>query len=94
MEDSMTGVTIRRTVAISVLALSLTFAAAPAFAQSGSIKGKVTDDKDQPVPEATIALSSADKGGKPITTKTNKKGEYIQVGLSPGTTRSRSPRAS
>jgi tetratricopeptide (TPR) repeat protein len=80
----MTGATIRRSVAISVLALSLTFAAAPTFAQSGSIKGKVTDAQDQPVDGATIAFASTDKGGKPMTTKTNKKGEYLQVGLSPG----------
>ena len=80
----MTGATIRRTVAISVLSLGLLFAAAPARAQSGSIKGKVTDAQGNPVDGATIALESTDKGGKPITTKTNKRGEYMQVGLSPG----------
>lgn len=80
----MTGATIRRTVAISVLSLGLLFAAAPARAQSGSIKGKVTDAQGNPVEGATIALDSTDKGGKPITTKTNKRGEYMQVGLSPG----------
>ena len=80
----MTGATIRRTVAVSILALGLVFAAVPARAQSGSIKGKVTDAQGQPVEGATIALESTDKGGKPITTKTNKRGEYMQVGLSPG----------
>lgn len=80
----MTGATIRRTVAISVLALGLIVAAAPARAQSGSIKGKVTDAQGNPVDGATISLESADKGGKPIVTKTNKRGEYMQVGLSPG----------
>ena len=39
----MTGITIRRTVAICTLALGLACVAAPAFAQSGQIKGKVTD---------------------------------------------------
>jgi Tfp pilus assembly protein PilF len=80
----MTGATIRRTVAISVLALGLALVAAPAFAQSGQIKGKVTDAQDQPVEAATIFIENTDKGAKPITTKTNKKGEYIQVGLYPG----------
>ena len=80
----MTGATIRRSVAISVLSLGLLLAAAPARAQSGSIKGKVTDAQGNPVEGATIALESTDKGGKPIMTKTNKRGEYMQVGLSPG----------
>src|SRR4051795_9197509 len=80
----MTGATIRRTVAISCLAIGLALVAAPAFAQSGQIRGKVTDDKDQPVDAATIVIENTDKGAKPITTKTNKKGEYIQVGLYPG----------
>jgi Tfp pilus assembly protein PilF len=80
----MTGATIRRTVAISALALGLAFVAAPAFAQSGQIKGKVVDAQDQPVDGAVVSLENTDKGAKAITTKTNKKGEYIQVGLYPG----------
>src|SRR4051794_20170908 len=80
----MTGATIRRTVASCALALGLVFAASPGFAQSGQIKGKVTDAKDQPVDGATISIENTDKGAKAITTKTNKKGEYIQVGLYPG----------
>jgi tetratricopeptide (TPR) repeat protein len=80
----MTGATIRRSVAISLLALGLALAAAPAFAQSGQIRGKVTDAQDQPVDGATVLIENIDKGAKAISTKTNKKGEYIQVGLYPG----------
>ena len=80
----MTGATIRRWFAISVLAFSLALVGAPAFAQSGSIKGKVVDAQDQPVAGATVSLASVDKGGKPMQIKTDKKGEYMQVGLSPG----------
>ena len=80
----MTGATIRRAVAISFLALGLALVAAPAFAQSGQIRGKVIDAQDQTVDTATILIENTDKGAKPITTKTNKKGEYIQVGLYPG----------
>jgi len=80
----MTGATIRRAVAISFLALGLALVAAPAFAQSGQIRGKITDAQDQPVDGATVLIENVDKGAKPITTKTNKKGEYIQVGLYPG----------
>ena len=80
----MTGATIRRTVAISILALGLALVAVPAFPQSGQIRGKVLDAQDQPVDGATVLIENIDKGAKAITTKTNKKGEYIQVGLYPG----------
>jgi tetratricopeptide (TPR) repeat protein len=79
----MTGITIRRTVAICALAIGLASAAVPAFAQTGQIKGKVTDAQGNPVEGAIVSLQDLDKGGKPLTTKTNKKGEYMQVGLSP-----------
>ena len=78
----MTGMTIRRTIAICTLAFGLACIAVPAFAQ-GAIKGKVTDDQGNIVEGAAVAIENLDNGTKPVNTKTNKKGEYIQVGLSP-----------
>ena len=78
----MTGITIRRTVAICTLAFGLACIAAPAFAQTGQVKGKVSAD-GVVVEGATVAIENLDNGTKPVITKTNKKGEYIQVGLSP-----------
>jgi tetratricopeptide (TPR) repeat protein len=80
----MTGLTIRRTVAICTLAVGLASLAVPAFAQSGQIKGKVTDAQGALVEGAKVLIENLDTGSKPIETKTNKKGEYIQVGLYPG----------
>ncbi len=80
----MTGITIRRTVAVCTLALGLALVASPAAAQSGQIKGKVVDAQGNIVEGATISIENLDKGSKPLQTKTNKKGEYIQVGLYPG----------
>ena len=77
----MTGISIRRTATICTLALGL--AAAPAFAQSGQLKGKVSVDGVL-VEGATVEIQNLDNGAKPLTTKSNKKGEYIQVGLYPG----------
>jgi len=79
----MTGITIRRTVAICALAFGLASVAPPAFAQSGQIKGKVSAEGVL-VEGATVAIENLDKGAKALTTKTNKRGEYIQVGLYPG----------
>jgi tetratricopeptide (TPR) repeat protein len=60
-------------------------AAVPAFAQStGMVKGTVTDDKGQPVDGAKVTLEMVGGTGRKFETKTNKKGEYIQIGLASG----------
>ena len=60
-------------------------AAVPAFAQStGMIKGVVTDDKGQPVADAKVSIEMNGGTGRKFETKTNKKGEYIQIGLASG----------
>src|SRR6185503_6156335 len=76
-------ITIRRTVAMCTLAFGLASVAVPAFAQSGQIKGKVSANGEV-VEGAKVLIEKLDKGSKAIETKTNKKGEYIQVGLYPG----------
>lgn len=69
----------------SMLALGLVAAGSPALAQTtGTLKGKVVDGKGAPVDSAAVVIEF--KGG--ITLKrqitTNKRGEFIQVGLQPG----------
>ena len=48
------------------------------MAQTRSIKGKVTDDKDQPVADAQISIMGMDIT-RNFTVKTNKKGEYLYL---------------
>ena len=71
---------------VTAVALAFTFAAAtPAAAQTtGTIKGKVVDGKGQPVDKAAVTIEF--KGGTNMQreVKTNKRGEFIQVGLQPG----------
>jgi tetratricopeptide (TPR) repeat protein len=58
---------------------------APALAQStGMIKGKVVDGEGKPVEDAKILIEFADGVSRKNETKTNKKGEFIQIGLFPG----------
>jgi len=80
----MTGAIIRRILVTSVLAVGLAFVAAPASAQSGQVRGKVVDAKGQPVEGAKITIVNVETSGRKLETKTNKKGEYIQIGLQPG----------
>jgi len=69
-----------------VLALAVAFGvAAPAAAQStGMVKGKVVDAKGQPVEGAKVLIEFAEGVNRKNETKTNKKGEFIQIGLFPG----------
>jgi tetratricopeptide (TPR) repeat protein len=65
-----------------VLALAI---GAPAVAQStGMIKGKVVDAKGQPVEDAKVLIEFTEGVNRKNETKTNKKGEFIQIGLFPG----------
>ena len=55
---------------------------APALAQS-VVRGKVTDAKGQPVQDATILFEATDANRK-TQTKTDKNGDFLQVGLASG----------
>jgi len=71
-----------RGVLALVVAIGL---AAPAAAQStGMVKGKVVDAKGQPVEGAKVLIEFAEGVNRKNETKTNKKGEFIQIGLFPG----------
>ncbi len=77
----------RKRLGLSVVActavLSLLAFGAPASAQTGMLKGKVVDVKDAPVEGAKVTITA--KGMKSTReVKTNKKGEWVQIGLFPG----------
>jgi tetratricopeptide (TPR) repeat protein len=59
--------------------------AAPAGAQTGTVRGKVVDDQGRPLEAAKVELDFLGGITRHFETKTNKKGEYTQVGLQPGT---------
>jgi tetratricopeptide (TPR) repeat protein len=55
-----------------------------ASAQTGTARGKVLDDKGQALPDAVVTIEFQGGMTRKFDTKTNKKGEYIQVGMQPG----------
>ncbi len=68
-----------------LVAVAALFLALPAAAQStGMVKGKVIDDKGQPIEGAKVTIDFLDGVNRKQETKTNKKGEFIQIGLFPG----------
>ncbi len=75
---------VRRPLAL-IAALALFCSVAPALAQStGAIKGKVVDVKGEPVVDAKITIEFKDGMARKFETKSNKKGEYFQIGIQPG----------
>ena len=72
--------------AIFVLAiLAAALCVPPVFAQaSGSVKGVCKDAQGNPFADAVVVWTNTDNGQK-YTLKTNKKGEYFSLGISPGT---------
>jgi tetratricopeptide (TPR) repeat protein len=78
MNRKRLGLTAMAAAALFVLAL-----ATPATAQTGMLKGKVFDAQGAPVDGAKVTISQ--KGMKNTReVKTNKKGEWVQIGLFPG----------
>jgi Flp pilus assembly protein TadD len=64
---------------VLTLVVALMFSA-PAFAQ-GIVKGKVVDEKGQPVADAKVTIAGTARNAE---TKTNNRGEFVQVGLQSG----------
>lgn len=58
--------------------------ALPAAAQVRIVRGKVTDDKGQGIKGATIIIQGIEVKSRNYTTKTDKKGTYIYMGLPDG----------
>ena len=58
--------------------------AGPALAQGGMIKGKVMDPQGQPVADAKIEIVSTESDARKFNTTTDKKGEFVQIGLRSG----------
>jgi tetratricopeptide (TPR) repeat protein len=60
--------------------VALLLGLAPAvLAQSTMVRGKVIDAKQQPMPGVTIVVEALDGSGRKLTTKTDRKGEFVQL---------------
>lgn len=65
---------------VGSLVIALLLGLAPAvLAQSTMVRGKVIDAKKEAIVGATIVVESMDGSGRKLTTKTDKKGEFVQL---------------
>src|SRR5512135_76667 len=80
----MEELNMKRALIAAGLLLGLGFIAPPAQAQTGTARGKVLDAQGQPVADAKILIEFQGGITRKFEVKTNKKGEYMQVGMQPG----------
>jgi Flp pilus assembly protein TadD len=74
----------KRTLIAAFLLAGLGLVASPAQAQTGTARGKVLDTQGQPLPDAKVLIEFQGGITRKFEVKTNKKGEYMQVGMQPG----------
>lgn len=72
--------TVLITYVVLLAALFVSTAAAQMFA---NVKGKVRDQEGKPIVDATVLYISVDSGRK-LDVKTDKRGDYFRMGVSPG----------
>jgi len=65
---------------VTAVLMTLLLGLAPAaIAQSTMVRGKVIDAKQQPIPGVTITIEALGGGNQKLTTKTDKRGEFVQL---------------
>ncbi len=74
----------KRALAAAGLLLGLALLASPAQAQTGTARGKVVDAENKPIIDAKVLVEFQGGINRKFETKTNKKGEWMQVGMQPG----------
>lgn len=74
---------IRRTVSLLGALLVVLLCASATFAQGSRIDGKVLDQNGKPYPDVTVSLDNT-SNGQHFSLKTNKNGEFTQLGLAGG----------
>jgi tetratricopeptide (TPR) repeat protein len=75
---------IHRTITRLAAAAVVLALAAPAAAQTGLVKGKVVGPDGKPVADAAITIEFVEGMSRKLTTKSDKRGEFVQLGLQSG----------
>jgi tetratricopeptide (TPR) repeat protein len=79
----MTRTILRRLLATGVAAATVLVFATGALAQTGMLRGSVTDGEGKPLQDVTITIAAKGMSSS-REVKTNNKGEWVQIGLFPG----------
>jgi tetratricopeptide (TPR) repeat protein len=74
----------RPTWMLVVMVLAAVAFAVPALAQNGMVKGTVRDEQGQIVEGARVTIAQSGGTGRKFETRSDRKGEFIQIGLPSG----------
>ncbi len=74
----------KRALIAAFLLVGLGFLAPQVQAQTGTARGKVLDAQGQPIFDARVLIEFQGGVTRKFEVKTNKKGEFMQVGMQPG----------
>ena len=74
----------KRTLIAAFLLVGLGLVTPKAQAQTGTARGKVMDAQGQPIADAKVLIEFQGGVTRKFEVKTNKKGEFMQVGMQPG----------
>jgi tetratricopeptide (TPR) repeat protein len=74
----------RNLLVLGLMACAVFLFASPGQAQTGALQGKVTDAAGKPLEKSVVVIEFTDGINRKYEVKTNKKGEFIQIGLAPG----------
>jgi tetratricopeptide (TPR) repeat protein len=75
---------VKRILIAALLALGLGLVAPQAQAQTGTARGRVVDAQAQPIADVKVLIEFQGGVTRKFEVKTNKKGEFMQVGMQPG----------
>lgn len=63
---------------------ALLISASLTYAQSGGVRGKIMDEKGEPIEDVAVKMEFQGGVNLSFDGKTNKRGEFMQIGLRPG----------
>ncbi len=71
-------------ISLTGVCLMILWLALPAASQTRVFRGKVTDDKGEPIKGATVIIQGTEAKSRSFSTKTDKKGVWFYLGLPDG----------
>ena len=74
----------RHLLVLAALVCVIVLIASPGYAQTAMIKGKVVDGTGKPLEKAKVLIENKESSARKYEVSTNKKGEFIQIGLPSG----------
>jgi tetratricopeptide (TPR) repeat protein len=83
LEDAMTR-HLTRSLRVGALVLLTAALALPAYAQNGSLRGRIVDETGSGVPDVEVILDFVGPYNRQIKTITDKNGEWVRAGMPSG----------